>query len=151
MIPLARGRLSQGVTELRPKLRRVKAVVRRLSTTWDCPRFMLRQWEDLQDWLLEGEDGPGYQLQRFKDLLEEVSERGLTEELDKEWLKEEIAIRSQSLQRGWGQFVSFIEGVAFAKARHACREQRRVDEATSIQEAISARLAMSLGCRCLPD
>ena len=146
-----RSALSQGVTELRPKLRRVKAVVRRLSTTWDCPRFMLRQWEDLQDWLLEGEDGPGYQLQRFKDLLEEVSERGLTEELDKEWLKEEIAIRSQSLQRGWGQFVSFIEGVAFAKARHACREQRRVDEATSIQEAISARLAMSLGCRCLPD
>ena len=107
---------------------------------------MAHQWDDLQDWLLEGEDGPCYQLKKLDELWEEVSERGLPEELE-----EEIAGRRQSLQEGWDQFVRLIEAVELASARQAYQEKRRTAEVKGIQEAINARLAMSLGCRNKPN
>ena len=142
-----RSTLTQGVAEIRPKLKRIRAGVRSLSGTWSCPHFMLSQWKDLQEWLLDGDDGPAYQIEKIDDLIEEVAEKEQTGDLDEEWLKEEIAWRRQSIQCGWDHFVSCLEDIAIATARHACREQRRADEATSTQEAINSRLIMSPGYR----
>ena len=137
--------LVQGVTELRQRCRRVVAETRRLSNAWNCPRFMQRHWDDLQDYLLEGEYGPGCQRKKLDELLEEWSERG--EELETEWLEAETVGRCLSLRKGWDEFVRSVEAVEFAKARQTHQEQRRAAEVLSTQEAINERLAISLGCR----
>ena len=143
--------LSHAVAEVRPKLKNIRAMVRRLSRAWDCPRFILGQWEDLQDWLLEGEEGPCQQLEKLDELVEEVAGLRSTEELDDEWLEENIATRCFYLGEDcWDQFTRLVKAVGLAGARQAHREQRLATEARNTQEAINARLAMSLSYRNRP-
>jgi len=142
--------LHHGIHELMPRLRRVITVVTRLQTSWDCPQLVRRQWEDMQDWLLEGDLGPGYQLTKFDELIEDMSDRASPAEEDAEWLQYELECRHCSMQEGWDQFVQTIQGVERARMRHEYREQQRARETLATQAAINARLVMSLGCRGRP-
>jgi len=142
--------LHHGIHELMPRLRRVITVVTRLQTSWDCPQLVRRQWEDMQDWLLEGDSGPGYQLTKFDELIEDMSDRASPAEEDAEWLQYELECRHCSMQEGWDQFVQTIQGVERARMRHEYREQQRARETLATQAAINARLVMSLGCRGRP-
>jgi len=139
--------ITNGVSELRPRFRRIKAVVTRLAETWDCPQYLSHHWIDLHGWLLEGEYGPCWQRQKFDELREDCDENNLYEEAAHEWMQDEIAIRSQSLQDGWDHFVKIVGEIELADVRKTDRERKRADETKCIQEAINDRLAVSMRTR----
>lgn len=139
--------LLQGIAAILSRLRRVKRVTSQLGPHWDCPRSVARHWKEFHEWMLEGEDGPCYQLQRFKDLLEDVAEKDLDDACDKEWLDDELSIRCQSVQRGWELFVSFLDKIEVEGAKQVRRESKLRSEAEQLQAAINASVAWSLGRR----
>ena len=123
-------------------------VVFHLGEVWECPRHLNRPWADLQDWLLNGQDGPCWQKSRLDDLMDDLKEGGRFCDVEVEWrqdvLQDEVHIRGRSLHDGWEQFQKLIDDFAFAQARRSYSERTREEKAKSLQETMNSRLAMSL-------
>ena len=109
--------VNAGVRELEPTFRRVRAVVSHLAETWVCPPHLGCTWAKLQEWLLDGEDGPCWQKGRFEDLLDDLSESRRSPEIEAEWLNDEVHIRSRSLQDGWDHFLKLVDDLDYDQAR----------------------------------
>ena len=139
--------LDQTVAAFRSKLKRVRWVTHRLVSTWDCPQAIADLWAEIHVWLLGGDDGPCYQLERFQELVEDAEDKNFDDERAKEWLEDELTCRHESLSRGWEQFVSFLEELERASARHVYRAQRQKEDAAHLQAAINARVARSMGAK----
>mmetsp|Transcript_120775 Transcript_120775/g.240549 ORF Transcript_120775/g.240549 Transcript_120775/m.240549 type:complete len:674 (+) Transcript_120775:147-2168(+) len=142
-----RSLVADGVHDLLPKFRRVKAVVSHLAETWPCPRHMNHKWAELQGWLLDGEDGPCWQQGRFKELLEDMNDSRRPFETETEWLNDEVHIRRWSLQAGWDHFLKLVDDVGCAQARKLQSEELHAEWVKNTQEVLNTRLAMSIASR----
>ena len=140
----------RGIKELRHKLKRVKMLIRNLDNTWEYPPFIRRQWSELVEWVLEGDAGPCFQVQRIDELVEEAKEKEENEELQVDWLGEELEFRCHSIRESWRDFEAALEALETAKAQQEYQSQRREKEAANTQAALNSRLAMSWGNRHLP-
>ena len=112
-----RSDCSRGLRELRHKLKHVKMIVRHLGTTWEYPRFMHNQWSELKEWVLEGDAGPCFQIQRIDELVEEANEKEENNGLEVEWLSEELEFRCHAIHEIWRGFAASLEAIETANAR----------------------------------
>ena len=136
--------LQYGTRELLPRLRRVQKAVRQAGTSWSCPHFMANQWADVQEWLLNGDLSPGYQQNKFEELVEDLEDKreraqlqGWQPEVVDDWLRDELVFRRQSMEDGWDEFLDLVGAVGLAQRRHEWRS-------ASLESALNSRLTASL-------
>lgn len=128
-----------------------------IAESWECPKFLASQWEELKEWLFIEKGGPSQVLQRWELAYEEATDAEVDWDFAQKELESELAFSGEVMAWCWDGIIEKIADIERAGAREAYRKLRRVDRSDvsslpseDIQRLIDQRLERSRSCPSTP-